>query len=123
MMNILMVGMGGAVGAVGRYLISLLPGKTVFPVLTLVTNLLGAMLIGFIVGTSSAKGMQERWILFWKTGVCGGFTTFSTFSLEAVGLFEKGRYIYGSVYVAASVCLCVAGVVIGRYAACRIWGK
>ena len=53
-------------------------------------------------------------VLFLKTGVCGGFTTFSTFSLEAVGLLESGQWLKGGGYVLASVALCLAGVVLGR---------
>lgn len=113
------VGLGGAFGAIARYFISLLPCKTTFPVLTLVTNLLGALLIGFVVGASVQKGGGEKWLLFWKTGVCGGFTTFSTFSLEALGLFENGKYLYGAAYVLLSVVLCILGVAAGRYLALR----
>ena len=64
-----------------------------FPVLTLITNIMGAVLIGFIVGiTSDKEGISDNTVLFWKTGVCGGFTTFSTFSLEAFNLFDNKQY-------------------------------
>ena len=109
------VGLGGAVGAIGRYLISLLPAKTEFPVWTLVTNFAGALLIGFIVGVLSENSENsQKTALFWKTGVCGGFTTFSTFSLEALGLFEDGKAAMGGAYIALSVGLCIAGVFLGR---------
>ena len=89
-MSFLFVALGGALGAVARYAISLIPIKTEFPVLTLITNIIGAILIGFIVGiTSSKEGISDNAVLFWKTGVCGGFTTFSTFSLEAFNLFDN----------------------------------
>ncbi len=117
LIKILMVAAGGAAGAVGRYILSLIPIKTVFPVITLITNLLGALLIGFVVGCSQARGMNENWLLFWKTGVCGGFTTFSAFSLEALNLFQKNSYIIGAVYVLLSVVLCISGVMLGRQAA------
>ena len=82
-MNFLFVALGGALGAVLRYAISLIPVKTEFPILTLVTNIVGAVAIGFIVGIVSEKeNTSPNTVLFWKTGVCGGFTTFSTFSLE-----------------------------------------
>ena len=77
-MNFLFVALGGAVGAMARYAISLIPLKTEFPFLTLITNVIGAILIGFIVGITSARdGVSKNMVLFWKTGVCGGFTTFS----------------------------------------------
>ena len=103
-----------------QYLISLVPIKTTFPFLTLLTNLLGALLIGFAVGAFTRKGMPEKGLLFWKTGVCGGFTTFSTFSLEALNLFQDGKYVYAGIYVVLSVCLCILGVAAGQYAAFHI---
>ena len=115
MNNILAVGLGGAAGAVGRYVISLLPVKTSFPILTLFTNLAGALLIGVIVGISARRGVHETCLLFWKTGVCGGFTTFSTFSLEALNLFQGKKYMYGSIYVVLSAVLCILGVFAGQY--------
>ena len=113
-MNFLAVGLGGALGAAGRYAVSLIPSKAAFPLLTLATNLLGAVLIGLIVGLSAGGRLPARWTLFWKTGVCGGFTTFSTFSLEAWRLLESGRWMLGAAYMVLSVGLCLGGVVLGQ---------
>ena len=128
-MNFLFVALGGALGAVARYAISLIPAlgavaryaislipvKTYFPILTLITNILGAILIGFVVGiTSNRESVSDNTILFWKTGVCGGFTTFSTFSLEAFNLFEKKQYMNGGLYVALSCCCCIFGILCGK---------
>ena len=114
-MNFLFVAFGGALGAVARYAISLIPAKTGFPILTLITNIVGAVLIGFIVGfTDNRDGISDNVILFWKTGVCGGFTTFSTFSLEACNLFENKQYTVGAIYVILSFGCCVLGVLCGK---------
>ena len=99
-MNFLWVALGGAIGAVLRYTISLIPTKTSFPVLTLITNIIGAIAIGFIAGiTLKKKDVSQNMVLFTKTGICGGFTTFSTFSLEAFQMFEKHQYLSGAIYV------------------------
>ena len=114
-MSFLFVALGGAIGAMGRYAISLIPVKTAFPVLTLITNILGAVLIGFIVGLVSKRDdIPPNAVLFWKTGVCGGFTTFSTFSLEAFSLIENRQIALGSIYIAVSVGFCIAGIMLGR---------
>ena len=122
-MNIIAVALGGALGATGRYAISLLPVKMAFPVLTLVTNIIGAVLIGFIVGIAGSCGsMSQQSVLFWKTGVCGGFTTFSTFSLEAFDLLEQKAYVAGGCYMALSVVFCLIGIVCGKKLAMMVQG-
>ena len=106
MLGFLFVALGGALGAVCRYAVSLIPVRTSFPVLTLLTNILGAVLIGFIAGAAGGgEDVSPNTVLFWKTGVCGGFTTFSTFSLEAYTLLENKSYLAGGVYIALS-CAC-----------------
>ena len=117
MWKLLAVGLGGALGAILRYLISLLPLKGSFPVWTLLTNLLGAVAIGFIAGASARGRMQDVAALFWKTGVCGGFTTFSTFSLEAFSLLENGNRGLGVLYILLSILLCLGGITLGQAAA------
>lgn len=117
MSGLLCVGLGGALGAMLRYGISLLPYKGTFPLLTLVTNVLGALIIGYIAGMAVRKNMPADLVLFLKTGVCGGFTTFSTFSLEAYTLFGKGHYGIAALYMVLSVGFCLAGVAAGMYAA------
>ena len=113
--SVLLVGTGGALGAMGRYGLSLLPWRGEFPLLTLLTNLLGAVLIGFIAGLAGRGRLNPSAALFWKTGVCGGFTTFSTFSLETVTLLSNGKSGLAAAYVALSVVLCLLGVVLGQW--------
>ena len=120
-MRFLFVALGGAIGALGRYAISLIPVKSAFPVLTLITNCLGAVLIGFVVGLVSKRNdISPNAVLFWKTGVCGGFTTFSTFSLEAFSLIENHHIALGGIYIVASVGLCIVGIMLGRQLAMLI---
>lgn len=114
-MGFIFVALGGAIGSMCRYAISLIPVRTGFPVLTLITNIIGAVLIGFIAGTLSERAnISKNITLFWKTGVCGGFTTFSTFSLEAFDLIERKCYITGIIYMLLSVSFCFLGVFCGK---------
>lgn len=112
-MGFIFVGLGGAVGAMLRYAISLIPYKGGFPLLTFVTNILGALLIGFIVGYASKRNVNDSLMLFLKTGLCGGFTTFSTFSLEAYNLFVSGSKILAVCYAVLSAVCCIIGVWLG----------
>ena len=114
-MAFLFVALGGALGAAGRYAISLIPVKMTFPILTLVTNILGAILIGFVVGVvNNREIVSSNAVLFWKTGVCGGFTTFSTFSLEALSLLEQKNYGLAALYIFLSVGFCLLGIIVGE---------
>ena len=107
----LFVAAGGALGAVGRYLLGLVPLSGSFPLMTLLINFGGAVLIGFV---TSAPGMSGSAMLFLKTGVCGGFTTFSTFSLDTVKLLQDGKLGLGALNMGASVGICLLGVLLGQ---------
>ena len=113
-MSFLAVAFGGAIGAMARYAISLITVKSTFPVLTFITNILGAILIGFVVGIASQRDVSDNTMLFLKTGVCGGFTTFSTFSLEAFNLFERRQYAIAGTYVVLSCIFCIVGILCGK---------
>ena len=107
-MNLLAVGLGGAIGAVCRYLLGQVIPKlgSGFPLGTFAVNLIGCFAIGLIVGIAGRHGnLDPRLVLFLQTGVCGGFTTFSTFSLETLALIEDGRFAVGVLYIALSVLL------------------
>ncbi|MBQ7071588.1 MAG: fluoride efflux transporter CrcB [Ruminococcus sp.] len=116
-MNFIFVALGGALGACLRYSISMIPFRGSFPVLTLITNILGALIIGFIAGYAKSRDVSRNTMLFIKTGICGGFTTFSTFSLEAYELLDKGQTALAVLYAALSVIGCVAGVWVGMMTA------
>ena len=121
MSRFLWVALGGAAGAMLRYAISLIPVRGSFPVLTLLTNLLGALLIGLIAGAAEFASPSPSLILFAKTGLCGGFTTFSTFSLEGYTLLKAGQKGMAALYILLSVGLCLLGVWLGRLAAIQIF--
>lgn len=110
MLNCLVVALGGGIGACLRYLIGLIPLKEpfIFPVKTLVINLLGCFVIGLVASLAlKNSSLSSKLVLFVKTGLCGGFTTFSTFALETETLIKTGQSELAILYVALSV---VAGV-------------
>ncbi|MDO4170628.1 MAG: fluoride efflux transporter CrcB [Lachnospiraceae bacterium] len=109
-MDFIFVGIGGALGSMLRYAISLIPYKQTFPLLTLITNICGAILIGYITGVATKRNLPQHTILSLKTGLCGGFTTFSTFSLEAYNLIQNGNYGYACLYILFSLGGCLIGV-------------
>ncbi|MGN0497822.1 MAG: fluoride efflux transporter CrcB [Acutalibacteraceae bacterium] len=117
MINCIAVGLGGFVGAVLRYLLGLVPfaQSSSFPFITLLINLVGSFAIGVISQLAYERDSANTPLtLFLKVGVCGGFTTFSTFALESGNLLQNGRTISAAVYVVLSVALCVAGAILGK---------
>lgn len=116
MIECFFVGLGGFLGATGRYLFGLIPiNNPQFPVTTLLVNFLGAILIGALSEYSfRVAPMKENVRLFLQTGLCGGFTTFSTFSLETMDHLDKGRIGLGILYIFLSVGLCLLGIIAGR---------
>jgi len=113
MLNCIFVGTGGFIGTVLRYLIGLIPLRenAVFPVKTLTINLVGAFAIGVITAlVIKYESFDPRLELMLKVGVCGGFTTFSTFAYETAGLMQNGSTAVALLYVFASVVLCVGAV-------------
>lgn len=113
-MAIFCVGIGGFLGAVGRYLLGLVPFEGDFPLMTFLINFTGAVVIGAVTEVARTSALPPEAVLFLRTGICGGFTTFSTFSLETLALFEEGKYAIGSLYAGGSLVACVGGVVAGR---------
>lgn len=115
MLNCLAVGLGGFVGAVLRYLISLIPIKNpgAFPINTFIINIAGAFAIGCIalVATKNTD-IDPKVLLFLKVGICGGFTTFSTFSLETAELIKSGSVVTAIIYVILSIVIGVLAVML-----------
>lgn len=114
---ILIIGIGGFIGTVARYLSQQLIYRfypATFPIGTLSVNVLGCLLIGiFYVLSEKGNLLSPEWRMFLTTGLCGGFTTFSTFSYESVQLLNDGEYTYVTVYAVASVILGILATIFG----------
>jgi len=110
--NILLVGIGGGIGSIARYLAQkwvglLLPHP--FPWGTFLVNITGCLLIGLFYGLSVKGSLPgQDWKLFLLTGICGGYTTFSAFALENMQLLRTGEFFYAALYSGASVLLGIA---------------
>jgi len=105
---ILLIGSGSFVGGVFRYLLSLFfqaKTTTIFPLGTLMINIIGCFFIGIVFGIFDKGQMSNEWKLFFATGLLGGFTTFSAFSNETIILFRDGHTGYVFLYVLASLFL------------------
>jgi CrcB protein len=111
MKNILLVGIGGAIGSIGRYMISLFyqkyqPLVTGFPYPTFIANMIGCIIIGAIMAYILKTNQTSDTIKFLLvTGFCGGFTTFSALSFESVQLLQNNQISTAFIYIALSVIL------------------
>ena len=117
MLECLVVGMGGFLGSVLRYLIGKIPvNETMtFPIKTFAINLIGSFIIGILAALSvKYSSLNPRLVLFLKVGFCGGFTTFSTFALETSDLMQKGQTSIAVVYAVLSAVLGVLCVIGGQ---------
>ncbi|MFZ1528519.1 MAG: fluoride efflux transporter CrcB [Ferruginibacter sp.] len=104
--NLLLVGAGGALGAMARYFLFTLLKNSHFPFATLVINITGSFGIGLLFALSMKQHfLPASAMLFLATGICGGFTTFSAFSLENLELMQNGKLLLSFIYIAASVLL------------------
>lgn len=116
MTTLFQVALGGALGASARWLLGLgvlrLTGPTAFPVAVLSANVLGSFVMGVFVVLVAHRGLTHLSPLV-MTGLLGGFTTFSAFSLETVTLIERGHLGLAGTYVLASVVLSVGGLFAG----------
>lgn len=125
-MSFLIVFLGAGIGGAGRHGVNMLAlrvfGIDSFPFGTLAINILGALLMGIAAEYFALRsGLPQHWRLFLTTGILGGFTTFSAFSLETALMIERGEALYAALYALASMLLPVAalffGLAIVRYSA------
>jgi CrcB protein len=116
----LLVGIGGALGAMARYWAGTAIGSPSngFPTSTFLINIIGSIAMGLLVGflARTTPQYQNEIRLFVAVGVFGGFTTFSSFSLDAITLIERGDYLLAAFYIVGSVLLAVAGLMMGLWA-------
>jgi CrcB protein len=116
-MGYAIVFLGGGLGAALRHGINLGAARWLgagFPYGTLVVNVTGSLVMGLLAGYFAFKGdASQNWRLFLTTGILGGYTTFSAFSLDAALLYERGEISLAAVYVIASVVLSIAGLFAG----------
>ena len=116
MQTFLLVALGGALGATLRHALALSLGRAAaagVPVPILAANVAGSAAMGLLVAALAAKEGGEGWRLFAAVGLLGGFTTFSSFSLEAVQLWQRGEGGAALAYVLMSVILSILGLVVG----------
>ena len=116
-MGYLIVFLGGGIGAAMRHGINLAVARalgTAFPYGTLLINISGSFIMGLIAAYFAFKGdASQHWRLFLTTGILGGYTTFSAFSLDAALLYERGELGMAALYVIASVALSIVGLFAG----------
>jgi CrcB protein len=115
--NLLLVLIGGGLGSIARYLLSYFFTKnnvSTFPWATFIANSLGCLLIGLLFGYIQKNNLQNETIkLLLITGFCGGFTTFSTFSLENIQFIQNQNYNLALIYTLASIFVGFLAVIIG----------
>jgi len=114
---VLLIALGGALGSVARFLATTAFVRALgatFPYGTLFVNVLGSFVIGLLYVLLAEKaGVKAEWRAFLMVGVLGGFTTFSSFSLESVALIAQAHYWRAALYIGSSIILCLGGTALG----------
>jgi CrcB protein len=118
-MTYLIVFLGGGIGAAMRHGVNLACMRLLgggFPYATLLENVSGSSAMGLLAGYFAFRGgLPQHWQLFLTTGILGGYTTFSTFSLDSALLYERGELGLAALYVAATVLLAIGGLFAGLW--------
>jgi CrcB protein len=117
-MTYLIVFLGGGIGAALRHGVNIASARlfgTAFPYATMIENVSGSLVMGLLAGYFAFRGGggHQHWQLFLTTGILGGYTTFSAFSLDAVLLYERGALGLAALYILGSVLLAIGGLVAG----------
>jgi fluoride exporter len=114
-MNWLLVFIGGGLGSLVRYAISLIFNKldSNFPLATLISNVVACFIIGILVGLTMKGQLPDRQRLLFVTGFCGGFSTFSTFSNETIQLWMNGNTTHALLNILFSLILCILATFVG----------
>ena len=116
--------LGGGTGSVLRYCVQMMLHERIvpysFPWATFTVNILGSFLIGLFYTLSARFNLSTEVRLLLTTGLCGGFTTFSTFSADAVRLLRAGDYGPATAYIALSVAVCIAFAALGMWIGAQI---
>lgn len=123
--NILLIGLGGFIGSIARFLVSRLNNHVELlsiPVGTLAVNIIGSFLIGFLIGISEKSPILTVELrMFLMVGLCGGFTTFSSFSGENLMLMRNGQFLPIFLYTGLSILLGFTAVYLG-YVSTKLLG-
>lgn len=124
MIACLIVALGSGIGGVLRHAVNVGAARVIgtgWPYGTFAVNVVGSFVMGVIAGYFAFKGIgSQRWLLFLTTGILGGFTTFSAFSLDVAVLFERGRLGATASYLLGSVALSIAALFLGLAIARRL---
>ena len=127
-MDVVLVAVGGAIGSVARYACTGLVDRALggsFPWGTLLVNVVGSFVIGVAAALAVPEGrlfLPANTRLFLMFGICGGFTTFSSFSLQTLDLLRSGAVLRASINIAASLLLCIGAAALGHAAAAHVNG-
>jgi fluoride exporter len=117
-MGYLIVFLGGGLGAMLRHGMNLLGARLFphlgFPIATMTVNITGSIVMGVLAAIFAFKGGgSQHWRLFLTTGILGGYTTFSSFSLDVALLYERGDLVNAALYILGSVALSIIGILLG----------